>query len=84
MANALAFEVPGFKPGVLKAAADLSAEQFNAGALNNAGDIALAGAGVRIAGSSTTNPFWVRRWNWRWMVSPKPGLGQPSPTLAPS
>lgn len=52
-----AFEVAGFKPGVLKAGADLSSAQFLGVKLNNAGDVVLAGDGDLSIGVLQNKPI---------------------------
>jgi len=51
-----AFEVPGFRPGVLKAGADLSALQFRAVKLDANGDLIVTGAGEQAAGILQNKP----------------------------
>jgi hypothetical protein len=50
------FEVPGFKPGVLVAAADLSSYQYRAVKLNTSGEVALCGAGEAAIGILQNKP----------------------------
>lgn len=52
----MAIEVAGFKPGVLKAGADLSGSQFLAGKLDANGDVVLGTAGALCAGMIQNKP----------------------------
>lgn len=52
-----AFEVAGFKPGVLKAGADLSAEQFTAVKVAADGDVEQCDAGERAIGILQNKPI---------------------------
>lgn len=52
-----AFEVAGFKPGVLKAGADLSSKQFHAVKIAADGDVEQAGAGERAMGLLQNKPI---------------------------
>lgn len=51
-----AFEVPGFKPGVLKAGADLSSLQFHAVKVAADGDVEACGAGEHACGILQNKP----------------------------
>lgn len=50
------FEVPGFKPGVLKAGADLSGDQFRAVSVAADGDVEGTGAGASAIGILQNKP----------------------------
>jgi len=52
----MAVEVPGFKPGILKAGADLSLSQFLAVKLDGNGDLVLAGDGDLAAAMLQNKP----------------------------
>lgn len=52
----MAFEVTGFRPGVLKAGADLSDHQHRAVKLNNAGDVVKSTEGDRSIGILQNKP----------------------------
>jgi hypothetical protein len=52
----MAYDIPGFQLGTKVASVDLSSAQFLAVVVNSSGKIALAGAGVAIAGILNNTP----------------------------